>query len=110
VDAFSPGPIIIDAKSIDDSKLITFDPITITGDVKDSQLLSPDVNSTGTIDNSELGFSPVTVATATSQSESAESATKAGDAFGDANSDQDGRGKGGKPKLVSIGRVTVLPP
>ena len=110
VDAFSPGPIIIDAKLIDESKLITFDPITITGDVKDSQLLSPDVNSTGTIDNSKLGFAPVTVASATSQSESADSATKAGDAFGDASGDQDGRGKSEKPKLVSSGRVTVLPP
>lgn len=112
VDAFSPGPIIIDAKLTDDSKLITFDPITITGDVKDSQLLSPDVNSTGTIDNSELGFSPVTVANADSQSESADSASKAGAAFGDTGGDEDGRGKdnGGKPKLVSSGRVNVLPP
>ena len=112
VNAFSPGPISIEARLIDDSKLITFDPITVNGDVKDSQLLSPDVNSAGTINNSELGFLPVTVASSASQSESADSAAKASTAFEAASGEGDGHGKGrsGKPRLVSSGRVTVLPP
>jgi hypothetical protein len=41
-----------------------------------------------------------------------DSVSKAGAAFGDADGDEDehGKGKGGKPKLVSSGRVTVVPP
>jgi filamentous hemagglutinin family protein len=112
VDAFSPGPIVIDAKLIDDSKLITFDPITITGDVKDSQLLSPEVSSTGTIDNSELGFSPVIVANAASQGESADASAKTIAAINltDDEDESPDLNKGGKPQLKSTGRVTVLPP
>jgi hypothetical protein len=112
VDAFSTGPIAIVAKDIDSDKLISLGPISITGDVNDSELLAPDVSVAGSLDNSTQGFSPVTVANSAGQSESAASASKAGAAFDDSGSGEDDRrhGNGAKSKLVSTGRVTVVPP
>jgi filamentous hemagglutinin family protein len=112
VSAFAGGDATVNAGETVYGTLIGMDGINVTGGTIEAALLSDNITASGNVTSSQIGFAPITAANAASQSESADAATKAGDAFGDASGDEDGhgKGKGGKPKLVSSGRVTVLPP
>jgi hypothetical protein len=112
VSAFAGGDATVNAGETVSGTLIGMDGINVTGGTIEAALLSDNITASGNVTSSQIGFAPITAANAASQSESADAATKAGDAFGDASGDEDGhgKGKGGKPKLVSSGRVTVLPP
>jgi len=112
VSAFANGNTFVNAGDTVSGTFIGLGEININADSIQAALLSQNITTVGDVTSSQIGFAPITVANATSQSESADSAAKASTAFEDTSGDGDGHGKGegGKPKLVSIGRVTVLPP
>jgi len=114
VAAFAGGDATVNAGATVSGTLIGLDGINVTGGTIEAALLSDNITASGNITTSQIGFAPITVANAASQSESADSISKANAAFGDSSGDQDergkGKGKGGKPQLQSSGRVTVLPP
>ena len=113
VSAFASGDATVNAGENVSGTLIGLDGINVTGSSIGAALLSQNITTSGDVTSSQIGFAPITVANAVSQSESADSASKASTAFEDTSGDEDSRyAQGGraKPKLVSSGRVTVLPP
>jgi len=112
VAAFAVGDITVSAGENVSGTLIGLDAINVTAGTIDAALLSDSITTSGNVSSSQIGFAPITVANTASQSESVDSVSKAAAAFGDSSGDEDERrkGRGGKPKLVSSGRVTVLPP
>ena len=109
---FANGDTTVNAGESVSGTLIGLGDINVNAGSIKADLLSQNIATTGDLTSSQIGFAPITVANVASQSESAEAATTAGAAFAAASGDEPGSGKGrvGKPKLVSSGRVTVLPP
>jgi len=112
VAAFAAGDVTVNAGETVSGTLIGLDGLNVTGGSIEAALLSDNLTTSGNVTSSQIGFAPITVANAASQSESADSVSKAAAVFGQSGGDDDqhGKGKGGKPQLKSSGRVTVLPP
>lgn len=111
--AFTPGTLTIHAQDIDQSKLIGIQEILAVGDVRNSDLLSQLVSTTGQVTGSQVGFAAGTAANATSQGLSLDLAAKTLSlAEGASGSEEDaGPEAEGKPHIQHFtGRVTVLPP
>jgi len=110
--AFANGETTVNAGETVSGTLIGLGGINVNAGSIKADLLSQNITAIGDVTSSQIGFAPITVANAASQSESADSTAKAGTAFADTCGNGDGHGKrqGGGPKLVSSGRVTVLPP
>jgi hypothetical protein len=113
VSAFSLGQISVNADKIDTSELISFGELSIVGDVNDSELQSQNVNTTGGVTGSQVGFSKGTSANTTSQGLAEDLAARIlGLAKASTNEEAGGEpGPGGSPQIKQFtGRVTVLPP
>ena len=112
VSAFAGGDATVNAGGNVSGTLIGIDGINVTASSIGAALLSQSITASGDVTSSQIGFAPITAANAASQSESAESASQGSIVLADISSDENGpgKGKGEKPKLVSSGRVTVLPP
>ena len=110
--AFANGDTTVIAGETVSGTLIGLGGINVNAGSIKADLLSQNITTVGDVTSSQIGFAPVTVANAANQSESADSAAKAGTAFADTSGhgDEPGKRPGGGPKLVSSGRVTVLPP
>jgi len=108
VAAYATGDINVNAANTVSGTLIGVNSINLNAGEIDASLQSQNVNATGHLNNSEVGFSPITVANSTSQSIEASPSTQVMASQDDDEKKKLPRGeKQAKIKKLT-GRVTVL--
>ena len=112
VAAFSGGDATVSAGERVSGTLIGMDGLNVSGVTIDAALLSQNINASGNVASSQVGFAPITVASSASQSEAPVAAAKGAAMLGNSECGDEPHRKaqGGNPQLASSGRVTVLPP